>query len=199
MVVSGPQALPDFSFFTACTTSSKVKGTSRMYSSFERDAVARLSIFLSSCWRPSSKDSRDLERLLKWFAQALTKSSLADRIWSRPVKSHALRVWHTQLVPFTRSHANQDYFHAFLFMPAWNRDIASSFTNIRDRRIKMPRALGHYLLYNSSSTGRWGPTSVTVHALLISRAPDRVWLALFPEQGTKLHSQHTYHTVFHII
>ena len=79
-IPSGPQALPDFSFFTAHNTSSKVKGTSRMYSSFERDAVARLSIFLSSCWRPSSKGSKDLERLLKWFAQAPTKWSLADRI-----------------------------------------------------------------------------------------------------------------------
>ena len=36
---------------------------------------------------------------------------------------------------------------------------------IRDRRIKMPCVLGHYLLYNSSSTARCGPTSVMVHAV----------------------------------
>ena len=33
------------------------------------------------------------------------------------VKSHALCVWHTQLTPFTCSHAKQDYSHAFLSMP----------------------------------------------------------------------------------
>ena len=41
-----------------------------------------------------------------------------------------------------------------IFVYAWNRDMASSFTSIRDRRIKMPRVLGHYLLYNGSSTAR---------------------------------------------
>ena len=52
--------------------------------------------------------------------------------------------------------------------------MASSFTSIRDRRIKMPRVLGHYLLYKSSSTARCGPTSVTVHALLVSCSPNCV-------------------------
>ena len=41
-----------------------------------------------------------------------------------------------------------------IFVHAWNRDMASSFTSIRDRRIKMPRVLGYYLLYNGSSTAR---------------------------------------------
>ena len=54
-------------------------------------------------------------------------------------------------------------------------DLASSFTSVKDRRIKMPRVLGHYLLYNSSSTARCGPTSVTVHVLLVPCAPNCVW------------------------
>ena len=41
-----------------------------------------------------------------------------------------------------------------IFVHAWNRDMASSFTSIRDHRIKMPHVLGHYLLYNGSSTAR---------------------------------------------
>ena len=56
-----------------------------------------------------------------------------------------------------------------IFAHACNRDTANSFTSIKDRRIKMPRVLGHYLLYNS-----YGPTSVTVHALLVSRVPNCV-------------------------
>ena len=56
---------------------------------------------------------------------------------------------------------------------AWSWDMASSFTNIRDCRIKMPCALYHYLLYISS---RWGPTSVMVHALLESCASNYVEL-----------------------
>ena len=51
--------------------------------------------------------------------------------------------------------------------------MATSFTSI-----KMPRVLGHYLLCNSSSTARRGPTSIMVHALLVSRAQ----IATFTEQ-----------------
>ena len=40
--------------------------------------------------------------------------------------------------------------------------------------IKMPGVLGHYLLYNRSLTASCGPTSVTVHALLVSRATNCV-------------------------
>ena len=71
-----------------------------------------------------------------------------------------------QLAPFTRSHATQDYSHAFLFMPGariWPAVLQVS-------EIKIARVLGHYLLYNHSLTARCGPTSVTVHALLISHA-----------------------------
>ena len=38
--------------------------------------------------------------------------------------------------------------------------------------------IGHYLLCNSSSIARCGPTTVTVHALLVSRAR----IATFTEQ-----------------
>ena len=70
--------------------------------------------------------------------------------------------------------------------------MVSSFTSIRDRRIKMPRVLGYYLLYNGSSTARCGPTSVMVHALLINIPCAKLRLIAsyaFPEQGTKLQSQ----------
>ena len=40
---------------------------------------------------------------------------------------------------------------------------------------QIPCVLGHYLLYNGSSTTRCGPTSVTVQALLIPLAPKCVW------------------------
>ena len=74
--------------------------------------------------------------------------------------------------------------------------MASSFTNIRDRRIKMPRVLGHY---NGSSTARCGPTtSVAVHALLDIPCAKLRLIASLLELGTKLQSQHTYFTVFHI-
>ena len=39
-----------------------------------------------------------------------------------------------------------------IFVHAWNRDMATSFTSIRDRRIKMARVLGYYLLYNGLAT-----------------------------------------------
>ena len=80
--------------------------------------------------------------------------------------------WHTQLAPFTRKAG----LLSRIFVHAWKRDMANSFISIRDRRIKIPRVLGHYLLYNGSSTARCRPTSVKVHALLIilSRAPNCV-------------------------
>ena len=73
---------------------------------------------------------------------------------SRPVKSHALRVWHTQSAPFTCSHANQDYSHAFLFMPG---------TGIWPAVLQV------------SEIVECGSTSVTVHAPLVYRAPNCVW------------------------
>ena len=88
----------------------------------------------------------------------------------RPVKSHALRVWHTQLTPFTQLHANRISLKHFCSCLEPGYDMARIFPSSRDRRVKMPRILGHYLLYNNSSTARCGPASVTVHTLLVSRA-----------------------------
>ena len=62
-----------------------------------------------------------------------------------------------------------------IIVHAWNRDMASSFTSIRNQNATCIR---HYLLYNRSLTARCGPTSVTVHALLVSRAR----IATFTEQ-----------------
>ena len=123
-----------------------------------------------------------------WYQPLVPTIKSEDGCSGRPVKSHALRVWHTQLAHFTRSRANQDYSHACIFVHAWNRDMASSFTSIRDRRIKMPRVLGHYLLYNGSSTARWGPTSVMVHELFNIPGTKLRLIASFPEQGTKFNT-----------
>ena len=73
-------------------------------------------------WRiaTSKVDAKSLSSLSQgvWIPTKLWASSPCSVVPKpRPVKSHALRVWHTQLGPFTRSHANQDYSHAFLFMP----------------------------------------------------------------------------------
>ena len=40
---------------------------------------------------------------------------------------------------------------------AWSWVMASSFTNIRDHRIKMPHALDHYLLYNRMYMSNYYP------------------------------------------
>ena len=80
--------------------------------------------------------------------------------------------------------------------------MASSFTSIRDCRIKMSRVLGYYLVYNGSSTARymWTHFCNGTHAIYNNIPGIKLRLiASFPEQGMKLHSQHTYLTVFHII
>ena len=60
--------------------------------------------------------------------------------------------------------------------------MASSFTSIRDRRIKMPCVLGHYLLCNSSSTAHCGPTSVNGTCTISIPCAELRLIDLFPEQ-----------------
>ena len=78
MIPSGPPDYLSFNFITALTTSSRKNGTSRMYSSFDRDAMARSSIFLSRFWRSTSDRRRDLDKVEKWSVHALSRSHLSE-------------------------------------------------------------------------------------------------------------------------
>ena len=90
--------------------------------------------------------------------------------------AHSTTGSHTHSTPFTCSHAQLDYSHSFLFMPKAG-GIDGILPNL-DRRIKMPRALDHCLLHNSSSlrarTIFGGPLlqPLSVHALLVPRPAD---------------------------
>ena len=87
-----------------------------------------------------------------------SKSHVLCFWYQGPVKSHALHIIMTHAIDsfYTLTHKPGLFSH--IFVHAWSQDMASSFTSIRDRRIKMPRVLGHYLLCKSSSTTCCGPT-----------------------------------------
>ena len=87
-----------------------------------------------------------------------SKSHVLCFWYQGPVKSHALHIIMTHAIDsfYTLTHKPGLFSH--IFVHAWSQDMASSFTSIRDRRIKMPRVLGHYLLCKSSLTTCCGPT-----------------------------------------